>query len=547
MIDSVRRFPILLWIALLGAGFAPLPGGTGARPARADDSPADARTAVEATVAIDSGPITGMKTRSGDARVWRGIPFAAPPLGPMRWKPPQPVVPWTEARLCTAFSAICPQPRSVLFKLGGTQGEDCLALNVWSAAKRRGDALPVMVWIHGGSFVTGSGSRRSTDGEALARQKVVVVTLNYRLGPLGYLAHPALSGESPDRVSGNYGLLDQLAALEWVKRNIAAFGGDPGNVTVFGESAGAVSVAWLMACPRAQGLFHKAILESGGLRGPQRQLKVSGGELLSMEAVGAQVADALGVGQAPDPAAALRGKTAAEILEAGTPRQGLFGEGNRYGPVVDGVIIPVDPGQVWAEGRQMAIPTLIGTCENEGSIFVGQLGINSGTTYPAVLERLFGAGGAELVKEYPAPDKKALRDNLDRFITSGVFLGLARQLAREQAPLAQTWRFHFTKVSQEAYRLTIGAHHGAEVPYVFGTYDDRPHDDTDAALSKAMTAAWARFAATGDPNGEKLPTWARYDPAQDNYLEFGPEIKPGAGLRTAEIERFEGLLATRKK
>lgn len=504
-----------------------------------DDAPAaDADIPVQDEIRIEAGPIRGRRSRSDNVRVFKGIPYAAPPVGPLRWKPPEPVVPWIAARDCTAFSAVCPQPRPLMYRPLSPQSEDCLYLNVWTGARKRGDGLPVLVWIHGGAFAIGGASRPPFDGEALAREKAVVVTLNYRLGPFGFFAHPLLSAESPQGSSGNYGLMDQVAALEWVQRNIRSFGGDPDNVTLFGESAGAASVARLMVVPAASGLFHRAALHSGGVRGRVRRLRESAADSPAAEAIGQELAARLGCDTAADPLAALRAKSAAELLQAADPMQGLFDAGTRFLPVVDGSFLPEDPARLWAEGRAAAVPLLIGTCENEGSIFVAELGINRGVTYPEALKRLYGERAPTLARRYPALDKGQMRENLDRFLTAALFLLPAREMAAWHAGGAPTWRFHFTRVSRVAYTLTLGAHHGAEIPYLFGTLGEKNRQEPDEELSRQMTAAWVRFARTGDPNGGELPAWAPWEAAQDNYLEFGPQIRAGAGLRTADIEEF---------
>ncbi len=267
-------------------------------------------------VHLDSGPITGAR----QANIWsyKGIPYAAPPVGNLRWKPPQPVAAWTSPRACTSYGPACPQPTGgeLLPSLAvGATSEDCLYLNVWSPAHNPSQKLPVMVWIHGGSFVTGAGSLSVYDGANLAGKGVVVVTINYRLGPLGFLALPALSKESPQGVSGNYGLLDQIAALRWVQKNIAGFGGDPARVTVFGESAGAISVLDLMVSPLAKGLFQRAIAESGILLDRGFGVKTAG-TLAQAEADGQSFAKKLGVDPNGDVAAAMRAKSPAELLAA---------------------------------------------------------------------------------------------------------------------------------------------------------------------------------------------------------------------------------------
>src|SRR5262245_10670986 len=248
-------------------------------------------------VKVEGGSISG--TEADGVRSFKGVPFAAPPVGDLRWKPPQPVIAWQGVRECNDFGTDCPQapyPQGSLFySQPRKQSEDCLYLNVWTAAKA-GEKRPVMVWIHGGALTRGSGATRTYDGTNFAKKGVVLVTINYRLGPLGYLAHPELTAESPRHASGNYGVLDQIAALKWVQKNIAAFGGDPGRVTIFGESAGSWSVNVLVATPLAKGLFHRAIGESGGQFGPMTYLKEDRDKLLSAEKVGAAFAKAAGAG-----------------------------------------------------------------------------------------------------------------------------------------------------------------------------------------------------------------------------------------------------------
>ncbi|HEX9082769.1 MAG TPA: carboxylesterase family protein, partial [Holophagaceae bacterium] len=253
------------------------------------------------TISVDSGPI--LREASG---VYKGIPYAAPPVGSLRWRPPAPPAAWTEPRRFDDFGPSCPQHDP-----DGPADEDCLTLNVWTPPRPAGEKLPVLVFIHGGAFVSGAGSQVLYDGSALAGEGLVVVTFNYRLGVLGYLAHPLLSAESPDGVSGNYGLRDQIAALDWVRRNIAAFGGDPGRVTVFGESAGAESVALLLVCPQAKGLFRGAILQSPALPGSLRHLREPRPGAVPAETVGERIASRLSADKAPDPLAALRAASAA--------------------------------------------------------------------------------------------------------------------------------------------------------------------------------------------------------------------------------------------
>src|SRR5215831_14495640 len=314
------------------------------------------------TVRVEGGLISGSVVDG--VRSYKGIPFAAPPVGELRWKAPQPVAAWEGVRECNDFGPDCPQapyPQSSLYySAPRKQSEDCLYLNVWTTAKA-GEKRTVMVWIHGGALTRGSGATRSYDGTALAKKGVVLVTVNYRLGPLGYLAHPELTAESPNRSSGNYGALDQIAALKWVQKNIAAFGGDPGLVTIFGESAGSWSVNALVATPLARGLFQHAIGESGGTFGPMTYLKQDRNALPSAEKVGAAFAKALGA----DSIAALRGVSSEKIIDVfnNDPEGKKF----RTGPNVDGWVFPDEIRNIFAQGKQNDVPVIVGSNANEMS------------------------------------------------------------------------------------------------------------------------------------------------------------------------------------
>ena len=317
-----------------------------------------ATSGLETVVKIDSGLVAGSGTT---VRSYKGIPFAAPPVGNLRWKLPQPVKPWKGIRIANSFPAMCPQFQLI----PGPQSEDCLGLNVWTPARSASDKLPVMVWIHGGGFVIGASSQSAYDGEPLASQGVVVVSINYRLGIFGFFAHPALSRESPAGVSGNYGILDMVAALEWVKRNIGAFGGNPNNVTIFGESAGGTAVCLLMVVPQAQGLFHKVIAESAwGLYNPISHLKESWYGRIPLEKFGETQGDL----------ATLRSKSMADIAKMVGPPD-ISGDkaarGEEYVPVVDGVVLPDDPARLFSMGNFANVPLIAGTNADEGTLLGG--------------------------------------------------------------------------------------------------------------------------------------------------------------------------------
>src|SRR6266850_2687529 len=319
-----------------------------------------ATQATNDSIRVDGGLISG--TTVDGVRSFKGVPFAAPPVGDLRWKPPQPVLAWQGVRQADNFGPICPQSPypsgSMYYSPPQTQSEDCLYLNVWTAAKV-GDKRPVMVWIHGGALTRGSGSNAAYDGTALAKKGVVLVTINYRLGPLGYLAHPELTSESPQHSSGNYGVLDQIAALKWVQKNIAAFGGDANRVTIFGESAGSWSVNALVASPLARGLFHRAIGESGGSFGPGTYLREDRNALPSAERIGVAFAKAAGA----DSIKALRALPADKIVEVfnNDPEGKKF----RTQPNVDGWVLPDEIRNIFAKGKQNDVPVIVGSNGNE--------------------------------------------------------------------------------------------------------------------------------------------------------------------------------------
>lgn len=507
--------------------------------------PCPAAEAAPPPLQLDSGKISGKaSTRAPGVLLYLGIPYAAPPTGGNRWRPPQPPAPWPGVRAATRFGPSCPQPAAVL---GGRQGqldEDCLSLNVYAPAPSAGK-LPVLVWLHGGGFTTGSAAKSLYAGDLLAAAGAVVVTVNYRLGPLGFFSHPALSAESPRKVSGNYGLLDQIAALRWVQRNISAFGGDPKLVTVFGESAGAVSVCMLLVSPLSKGLFHRAIAQSGGAQGRNRKLTKKWRGLESAEGVGEQIAAALGLAPGPDAAAALRAVTPDKLLAAASPAQGLFGKGIKFGPVIDGWVVPDDPPALLAAGRHHRVPVLTGSNADEGTVFLRQLPVRGPVGYRAALRRMFGDGAAELAALFPARSETEVRQALNRLTTVAAFVRPARSLARAAAQSGQpTWLYHFTYVPPIAKRVELGAFHGAEIFYLFGNVPGRVYRQAGGdKLAQRMRSYWLNFARTGDPNGPGLPAWPKYEAAADRYLEIGKEIKPGKNLYKDLCDRLDRIKA----
>lgn len=487
-------------------------------------------------VRLDSGPVIGVREEAGGGEIWvfKGIPYAAPPIGELRWKPPQPVAAWQEPLRCTSFGPSCPQPTQMgLPPLDvGETGEDCLYLNVWSPADSPEERLPVMVWIHGGSFETGSGSMAVYGGYDLAALGVVVVTVNYRVGPLGFLAHPALSAESPEGVSGNYGLLDEIAALQWVQRNIAVFGGNPANVTVFGESAGAISVLDLLVSPPAEGLFAKAIAQSAILLDHGFGVTTAS-TLEAGEEAGVDLAERLGVDPAGDVAAQMRAKTPGELLVAAeglAEESGLMERGLIWKPVADGRALPDLPTKLWAAGTHHPIPLLIGSNADEGNTFLAGLTV-SAEDFDAQMSRVFGGYVEEAKELYPVADQDDIVPMFSRMLTEVGFASTVRLAAQAMSLVSPTFVYHFTRVP---FANPLGAFHGAEIPYVFGTVDLFAGlgkiEQVDYGLSEAVMGYWTRFAATGDPNGGDAPVWPRYDPISDQHLELGDVIQVGTGL-----------------
>ncbi|NOY79452.1 MAG: carboxylesterase family protein [Kiritimatiellaeota bacterium] len=504
-------------------------------------------------VRIRTGTISGKVVgEAGAVRAFLGIPYAKPPVGGLRWRPPQPVEPWEGVRDCTRFGPSCPQPKSLFLPPPGPFKEDCLYLNVWTPTKSEDRRLPVMVWIHGGGFTTGSGGNAVYDGRRLAAEGAVVVTVNYRLGPFGFFAHPALSAESAHGVSGNYGLLDQIAALQWVRSNIAVFGGDAGNVTVFGESAGAVSIGCLLVSPLAKGLFHRAVLESGVAVGIRQWLKKPAHGRPAMEQVGRHIAGRLGLTPEAQTALRLRNIPAAKLLEAANPRVGLFGKGTKIWPCVDGYVLPDEPARLLEAGRFHAVPVMVGTNADEGTVFVKrQLPVRGIRGYRFILRLFFRRDGARRVEAmYPAGRDDRASVQLAKVITDSTFIAPTRRFARDLARRhrAPVYAYHFTRVSPGARRNGAGATHGAEILYVFGTCAARfGFEERDLKLSETMRGAWVRFAETGDPNGPGLPHWPAYSLANEPYLEFGDRIRVAQRLHADACDLFDELTGPRSQ
>jgi len=481
------------------------------------------------TLHVEGGEIAAAAADTAGVRTFKGIPYAAPPVGDLRWRPPAPLAAWQGARKADDWGPRCMQSGRLgdIDPYNRRMSEDCLYLNVWTPAKSADEKLPVMVWIHGGSNNVGAGSEPVYGGANLARKGVVVVTINYRLDVFGFLAHPELTKESAANASGNYGLLDQIAALKWVQSNIAAFGGDPARVTVFGESAGAIDISLLMVSPRAKGLFARAIGESGGAMTP-----VPGfGPLLlaNNEASGLKFAAALGASSIAD----LRAKPAEEILQAAIKNPTIFGLG-----VVDGDVVPEYPAKIFAAGKQNDVPLLVGWNADEGTLFAAR-GFKWGEgqpTYPERIRTFFKNEADKVLALYPPgetlEDGKASFAALygDEIIGYGTWAWAERAAASGGSPV---YRYYFTRRPPGAPELSVnplaapGVYHSAELYYALNNLQvrDFPWEADDHRLADAMSSYWVNFAKTGDPNGDGLPLWPVYKPGgAGKVMELGKQI-----------------------
>ena len=473
-------------------------------------------------VKTDSGIVEGKN--DGAVRAFLGIPYAAPPVGDLRWKPPASAAKWAGVRKAAKFGPHCMQGKvfgDMKFRDAGGS-EDCLSLNVWVPAKAKsGEKLPVMVWIYGGGFVAGTTSEARQDGTHLAQQGVVVVSMNYRLGIFGFLVHPELAKESGRDAAGNYGLLDQLAALKWVHENIAAFGGDPGNVTIFGESAGSFSVSAQMASPLSKGLFQRAIGESGAAF-------FSGGlsfEPLSMreEKDAKAVKDKLGVSTLAD----LRAIPAQKLLDAFAPPRS---NGFDFGPDVDGYFLPEPVPAIFAAGKQNDVSLLAGWNHDEGSFELKEK--PTAEKMRADAQKEFGGKSAEFLRLYPDDtDAHVLRSALDfagdRFIAFSTWDWMEAQSKTGKQPI---YRYRFDLAPPDPKGPPLAAYHSAEIEYVFGQLDSKTGfawRAEDRELSTEMQKYWANFARSGDPNGPGLPKWPVYS-AADGWPVMFLDAKSGA-------------------
>lgn len=496
-------------------------------------------------IKTSSGPIQGIA--EGGVRTFVGLPYAQAPTGANRWRPPQPPLPWSSVRRCDQPSPAAPQPD--FLGSPGPVNEDCLSMNIWAPEDAGKEPLPVMVWVHGGGFVIGSGSILFYDGSHLARRGAVVVSFNYRLGPLGWLAHPALSAESVDDSSGNYGLMDQIAALEWVRDNIAAFGGDPDSVTLFGQSAGAISICRLMCSPPAKGLFHKAICQSGGPTAFLRYLRQKCGGRSAAEDMGLKLEQAVGGMDA------LHRMPAMDLIKTAIDKMPLGnGEvaGMIWGPVIGGEVQPEDPWAAIRRGDHHRVPVLAGCMADDMTAFTHYMPIKSVNQYQRLVDSIAGDLASDLLKLFPCPTDGDVHNALNGLTTTQQFTAPLRFLAGA-ASGDGSWLYNFSHVPSPKYvaamyqcdhemAKAMGATHSLDIPYAFGTLGFFPGmTEADRQLSEMMMGYWLNFARTGDPNGEGLAPWPNYDPATDRHLELKPRPELGQHRRKDACDLFDEL------
>jgi para-nitrobenzyl esterase len=498
----------------------------------------NAQHAVE--IAEVEGPV--IKTSSGqlrgttfdDVSVFKGIPYAAPPVGEYRWRPPQPVTSWEGVRDALAFGPDCAQagwgaaPGTIR---EGTS-EDCLYLNLWIPKGAKPESKhPVMVWIHGGGFVGGSGADPVTAGDAFAKQGVILMTFNYRLGRLGHFAFPALTAEHPDEPKGSYAFMDMIAALQWVQENIAAFGGDPDNVTIFGQSAGGVAVHSLLTIPKAKGLFHKAISHSGGSRDgvlTGRPISAENADPfypVSAESIGINFARKHGIeGTDAGALAKLRALSVEEIVDGGLENDGEGGPRIYSGPILDGKLVVETAESAYKDGRHPSVPLITGSCSAE----IGGNFVNSSRSKEELFS-LFGELKDEAKAAYDPSGDKEFAEVQTLFNTDWVWAEPARFAARIFAARdIPAYIFHYGYVPANMQeRMPYGARHGSEIAYVFNNLNSRRGTVeitvVDEELARILNTYWANFAKTGSPDGEGVPLWPKYDIEKEEILDIQPD------------------------
>jgi para-nitrobenzyl esterase len=490
---------------------------------------AAASAAITEPVKLDAGLVAGAPGNDAAVRVFKGIPFAAPPVGPLRWKAPQPPAKWDGVKEATTFGPRCMQGGGA-GRAGGPPapptGEDCLYVNVWTAAPSSSAKLPVMVWSYGGAFTQGAGSVPGYDGEALAKKGVVFVTYNYRVGPFGFFAHPELTKESGHNASGNYGVMDLHAALKWVHANIAAFGGDPARVTLVGESAGAALESVLVGSKEARGLYQRVIAESASWSGVRMERMQT---LAEAEAAGKDSAQKIGASSLAE----LRTKSAEDIMKMAPGR-----------PIVDGWYVTEDLSKTYAAGRQTDVDVLVGSNQNEAGFAF--FGVPKGTAaeFAAQARERFADRADQFVKIYPAGnDAESNASQIASFNDEVAWNMRSWAMSEARRGKGRAYLFFFTKVPpSNGNQPNRGAIHTAEIPYALGNAA-RNWTDADRRLSDIMTGYWVNFATSGDPNGKGLPEWPQFFPQYGNAMMLGDRVEPVQTLSADKIALYDYAFA----
>jgi para-nitrobenzyl esterase len=476
-------------------------------------------------VKTENGQVSGFK--SGEITIFKGIPFAAPPVGDLRWKAPMPAKNWTGVLKCEKFSASPMQRKPVPFMMWTEEfitppenlSEDCLYLNVWTPAKTAKEKLPVFVWIYGGGFSSGSAACAVYDGEEMSKKGIIFVSFNYRVGVLGFMAHPELSYESGNKVSGNYGILDMIAALTWVKKNIEAFGGDPQKVTIAGQSAGSMGVCILVASPLAKGLFRGAIAESGGILSGYVNAKLPGAEKSGQDLMEKMKASNI---------AELRKKSAED----------LFAAGGNFGPAFDGYVIPTDIFSVFKNGQVNDVSIIAGWVTGDGSLMGSQK--MTSEKYKEQADQKYGDKGDDYLKIFPGSTDEQVAASLKELGLMQFAAFPAHLMAASNKKPAYIYEFTHVPVDKPDFP-NYGAFHTSEVPFALHTLHlwKRPWREVDFAVEKTMNNYWVNFVKEGNPNGKDLPEWNKYDKSSQDIMVIGDESKLFPGLHKSEFDFLE--------
>lgn len=513
-------------------------GGQGGGGAGGGEGCATSVTPEPGVVVTKTGAVAGEK--AGTTWAYKGVPYAAPPVGDLRWKAPEPAACWTDVRPATEFGPACKQ----LDQDGNPAGsEDCLTINVWAPEDAIADSpVPVLFFIHGGGNVQGSssnmvGQTALYDGQALSeRGHVAIVTINYRLGAFGWLSHPSFAPDEAPARTGNYGALDQVFALAWVKENIAAFGGDPSRVMVFGESAGGQNTCLMLTTPLAKGLFSSALIQSAGCGA---QTEAEAGENA------AEWATLAGCDADPDPAACLRAMPEDDVVKLLPAPPDVAGKQGPYQPHVDGYLLPDHPYSMLKAGDHNHVPLALGANENETGQTVPDM---TEAEYEAAVTALFGAAAPQVLAEYPVASYPTPRDAYVALTSDAKFICTARKTARAAAASQEqpVFRYHFTHVLDNVGPMgkKNGAFHGLELFFVFDHLNIAGYSPSDAekALAAEIGGYWSRFGASGDPNGGGAVPWPVYDAQTDPYLQLDSVISAGEGVHTEKCDFWDTLL-----